>query len=44
MYRYKFSPMAKQRVKRLAKRNPKLVEAIMRKIKWLAEHADDIAH
>jgi mRNA-degrading endonuclease RelE of RelBE toxin-antitoxin system len=44
MYRYQFSPKARQRVKKLAKRNPRLVEAVMRKIKWLAEHADDIAH
>jgi len=44
MYRYKFNPVARQKLRKLARHNPKLVEAIMRKIMWLAENAEDIAH
>jgi len=31
-------------LRRLVRKNPKGVRAIIRKIEWLAEHADDIAH
>jgi mRNA-degrading endonuclease RelE of RelBE toxin-antitoxin system len=44
MYRYEFTPVARQKLRKLARYNPKLVEAIMRKIMWLAENAEDIAH
>lgn len=43
MYRYKFSLAARKKLIRLVKHNPKVAKAIMRKIKWLSEHADDIA-
>lgn len=44
MHEYRFSPPARQKLKKLAKHNPKAVEIIMRKILWLAENAEQIAH
>lgn len=44
MYEYRFSPTARQKLRKLTKHNPKVVETIMRKILWLAENAEKIAH
>ncbi len=44
MYRYQLHPQAQRKLKRLARRSPKLAAMIMRKITWLAENADSIAH
>lgn len=44
MYRHKFTPKARVALRKLARKNPKAAKAIVRKIEWLAEHADDIAH
>ncbi len=32
MYRYEFTPVARQKLKKLARRSPKFAEAIVRKI------------
>jgi mRNA-degrading endonuclease RelE of RelBE toxin-antitoxin system len=34
----------KQKLRKLARRNPKFAEAIVSKIVWLAENADEIGH
>lgn len=44
MYDYELTPLARQKLRKLARRSPKLAAAIMRKIIWLAENAEDIAH
>jgi mRNA-degrading endonuclease RelE of RelBE toxin-antitoxin system len=44
MYRYEFTPVAKRKLRKLARRNPKFAEAIVSKIVWLAENAEEIAH
>jgi mRNA-degrading endonuclease RelE of RelBE toxin-antitoxin system len=44
MYRYEFTPLANERLDKMARRNPQQAKAILRKIMWLAEHADEIAH
>lgn len=44
MYRYDLSPSAGEKLAKLARRNPRLARTIGRKICWLAEHADEIAH
>jgi len=43
-YHYEFTPTAQSKLKKLSRHNPRLVEMIMRKIIWLAEHAEEIAH
>jgi mRNA-degrading endonuclease RelE of RelBE toxin-antitoxin system len=43
-YRYEFTPKARVALRKLARRDPKATKSIVRKIEWLAEHADDIAH
>jgi|GEM_PF-1806535 len=37
-------PVARQKLKKLARRSPKFAEAIVRKIVWLTENAGEIAH
>jgi mRNA-degrading endonuclease RelE of RelBE toxin-antitoxin system len=44
MYEYVLTPKAVAQLKKLARRNPQLVAAIMRKIQWLAAHAEEIEH
>lgn len=44
MYRYEFTRVARQKLKKLARRSPKFAEAIVRKIVWLTENAGEIAH
>ena len=44
MYRHEFTPKARTALRKLARKNPKAAKAIIRKIEWLAEHADDVAH
>jgi len=44
MYRYEFTPKARVALRKLARKAPKAAKAIVRKIEWLAEHADDVAH
>jgi len=44
MYRYEFTPIARQKLKKLGRRSPRFAEAIVRKIVWLAENAEEIAH
>ncbi len=44
MYRYEFTPKAQAALRKLARRNLKATQAIIRKIQWLAEHADEITH
>ncbi len=44
MYHYELSPHANERLAKLARRDPRVVETIMRTIRWLAEHAEEIAH
>lgn len=43
MYRYEFTPVAREKLRKLARRSPRFAEAIMRKIAWLAENAEEIA-
>ena len=43
-YRYEFTPRARSALRKLARQNSKATKAIIRKIEWLAEHADDVAH
>lgn len=43
-YQFEFTPTALHRLKKLSQHSPRLVEIIMRKIIWLAEHAEEIAH
>jgi mRNA-degrading endonuclease RelE of RelBE toxin-antitoxin system len=44
VYRHEFTPKARTALRKLARKNPKAAKAIIRKIEWLAEHADDVAH
>ncbi|MBU0493396.1 MAG: type II toxin-antitoxin system RelE/ParE family toxin [Chloroflexi bacterium] len=44
MYQYEFTPKARTALRKMARKNPTATEAILRKIMWLAEHADDVAH
>lgn len=44
MYEYELTRKASEQLKRLARRNPQFAAAIIRKIKWLAEQAEDIEH
>ena len=44
MYEYQFSPTARRKLRKLARRSPELARMIMRKIIWLAENAEQIAH
>ena len=44
MYRYELTPKARVALRKLARKNPKATKAIVRKIEWLAEHADEVAH
>jgi mRNA-degrading endonuclease RelE of RelBE toxin-antitoxin system len=41
---YQFSPTARRKLRKLARRSPELARMIMRKIIWLAENAEQIAH
>jgi mRNA-degrading endonuclease RelE of RelBE toxin-antitoxin system len=43
-YCCKFTPRAQRTLRKLARKNPKAAHTIIRKIEWLAEHADDVAH
>jgi mRNA-degrading endonuclease RelE of RelBE toxin-antitoxin system len=44
MYEYHFSLTARRKLRKLARRNPRLARMIVRKIIWLAENAEQIAH
>jgi mRNA-degrading endonuclease RelE of RelBE toxin-antitoxin system len=44
MYRYEFTPVARRKLRKLARRNPQFAEAIVSKIVWLAENAEEIGH
>jgi len=44
MYELQFSPTVHQKLKKLARQDPQSLELILRKILWLAEHAEEIAH
>lgn len=44
MYRYEFTPKARVALRKLARKNPKAAKSIVRKIEWLTEHADKVAH
>lgn len=44
MDRYEFTLVASQKLRKLARRSPRFAEAILRKIVWLAENAEEIAH
>jgi len=44
MYRYEFTPKARVALRKLVHKNPRAAKAIVRKIEWLAEHADEVAH
>lgn len=43
-YEYAFTPQAQVALRKLARKNPQVVQAIIHKIQWLAEHADEVAH
>ncbi len=43
-YRCEFTPKARRALRKLARKSPKATQAILHKIEWLSEHADDIAH
>jgi len=43
-YRYEFTPKARSALRKLARKSPRITKAIVRKIEWLAEHADEVAH
>ena len=43
-YRYEFTPKARTALHKLARKSPRITKAIVRKIEWLAEHADEVAH
>ena len=43
-YRYEFTPKARVTLRKLACRNPQAARAVIRKIEWLAGHANDVAH
>ena len=44
MYRHEFTHVARRKLRKLARRSPRFAEAIVRKIVWLAENAEEIAH
>jgi len=44
MYHCEFTPKARAALRKLARKNPKATKAIIRKVEWLAEHADGVAH
>jgi mRNA-degrading endonuclease RelE of RelBE toxin-antitoxin system len=44
MYRVKYTPKAETALQLLARRDPHSVQRIVRKIRWLADNAQDIAH
>jgi len=44
MYRIEYTPKAQAALRLLAHKNPQTASQITRKIRWLAENADDIAH
>jgi mRNA-degrading endonuclease RelE of RelBE toxin-antitoxin system len=44
MYDLRFNPTAQRKLERLAQQDPKAVRLILRKILWLVEHAEEIAH
>ena len=43
-YDYSFTPQAQIALRKLVRKNPKAAQAIARKIEWLVEYADEIAH
>ena len=44
MYRCEFTPKAQAALHKLTRKSPKSAKAIVRKIEWLVEYADNIAH
>ena len=44
MYRLKFRKRARRRLQKIAERNPQIAKDIYKKVTWLAENADVIAH
>ena len=44
MYRIEYTPQAQAALRLLARKNPQTASRIVRKIRWLAENASDIAH
>jgi mRNA-degrading endonuclease RelE of RelBE toxin-antitoxin system len=44
MYRYRLTPKAADKLKSIARKNPRSAKMILNKILWLVEHAQDIAH
>lgn len=43
-YQYEFTSKAQRALRKLALKNPEAARAIVHKIEWLAEHADEVAH
>ena len=43
MYHCEFTPKARAALRKLARKNPKAAKAIIRRVEWLTEHADDVA-
>ena len=44
MYHCEFTPKARSALRKLARKNPRATTTIIRKIEWLAEHAEEVAH
>ncbi len=44
MYRHEFTSKARVALRKLACKSPKAAKVIVRKVEWLAEHADEVAH
>ncbi|MBI5651927.1 MAG: hypothetical protein HZC40_16045 [Chloroflexi bacterium] len=44
MYDYNLAPLAEENLDRVIQHNPELAAKIIRKIEWLAQNAEQIAH
>jgi mRNA-degrading endonuclease RelE of RelBE toxin-antitoxin system len=44
MYRTEYTPKAQAALRLLARKNPQAASQVARKIRWLAENANNIAH
>jgi mRNA-degrading endonuclease RelE of RelBE toxin-antitoxin system len=44
MYHCEFTPKARAALRKLARKNPGATTTIIRKIEWLAEHVEEVAH
>jgi mRNA-degrading endonuclease RelE of RelBE toxin-antitoxin system len=44
MYHCEFTAKARTALRKLTRKDPKAAQAIVRKIEWLVEHVDEVAH